>query len=257
MTFDEILAQVTNDSAVMPEGWGQGRACFGGVVGAVMYAPLGRLITDRPVRSITVSFVGPVAPGPVTLETEILRTGKSVTQAQCRLVQDGQVQAVLLASFGKARESTIRVPAARPPQIKSPDEAMALPRVKGLVPDFALHFDMRWGEGDAPFSRSERGMLGGWVRFVEPQENDGIEALLALVDAWPPSVLPMYSQPAPSSSLTWTIEFLQEQPETDQWWQYHADTEYAADGYCHAASQFWNDRGELVAISRQTVTVFI
>src|SRR5690606_19538082 len=118
------------------EGWGQGRACFGGLVAAVMYAPLGRSITDRPVRSITVSFVGPVAPGPVTLETEVLRTGKSVTQAQCRLRQNGEIQAVLLASFGKGRESAIRVQAAAPPRIKGPAEATPLPRVKGLVPEF-------------------------------------------------------------------------------------------------------------------------
>src|SRR5690606_2805238 len=137
-----------------------------------------------------------------------------------------------------------------PPRIKGPAEATPLPRVKGLVPEFTLHFDMRWGEGDAPFSRSDRGLIGGWIRFAEPTRNTGIESLLALVDAWPPSVLPMYSQPAPGSSLTWTIEFLREQPATGEWWQYRADTEHAADGYCHAAAQFWNDQGEMVAISR-------
>lgn len=257
MTFDEILAQVTDSAAQIPEGWGQGRACFGGLVAAVLYAPLGRLINDRPVRSITVSFVGPVAPGPVTLETEILRTGKSVTQAQSRLRQNGETLAVMLASFGKARSSEISVPSAVAPKAKRPEEGMPMPRVKGLVPDFTFHFDFRWVEGDAPFSRSDRGLIGGWVRFAEPTQHNGVASLLALVDAWPPAVLPMYSRPAPGSSLTWTIEFLQDGPFTGEWWQYRADTEYASEGYCHAAANLWNDRGEMVAISRQTVTVFI
>lgn len=256
MTFDEILAQVTDSAAQIPDGWGQGRACFGGLVAAVLYAPLGRLINDRPVRSLTVSFVGPVAPGPTVVETEILRTGKSVTQAMSRLRQGDATLAVMLASFGTARASEISVASAAPPHGKGPEEGMAMPRVKGLVPDFTLHFDFRWTEGDPPFTKSDRGLIGGWVRFAEKPQNEGVEALLALVDAWPPAVLPMYPRPAPGSSLTWTIEFLQDGPFTGDWWQYRADTEYAADGYCHAAANLWNDKGEMVAISRQTVAVF-
>lgn len=41
MTFDEILATVDgNGNGILPEGWGQGRALFGGLVGAVLFEHL-------------------------------------------------------------------------------------------------------------------------------------------------------------------------------------------------------------------------
>lgn len=82
--------------------------------------------------------------------------------------------------------------------------------------------------------------------------------ILALVDTWPPAVLPHLNKPAPGSSLTWTIEFVQPQPllDTLQWCSYRAVIEHARDGYGHTAAALWSPDGELIAISRQTVTVF-
>jgi acyl-CoA thioesterase len=37
---------------------------------------------------------------------------------------------------------------------------------------------------------------------------------------------------------------------------YRAVIEHARDGYGHTASALWSPQGELIAISRQTVTVF-
>ena len=42
----------------------------------------------------------------------------------------------------------------------------------------------------------------------------------------------------------------------DEWLLYKATIEHARDGYGHCAAMVWNAAGELVAISRQTVTVF-
>src|SRR5690606_2860286 len=103
--FESLLNQArAKPTLVMPEGWGQGRATFGGLVAAVLYAHMEHQIEAiRLPRSLSLSFVGPVAPGPVELETEILREGRGVTQAQSRLRQNGQVQAVMLGSFGASR----------------------------------------------------------------------------------------------------------------------------------------------------------
>ncbi|PKL99782.1 MAG: acyl-CoA thioesterase II, partial [Gammaproteobacteria bacterium HGW-Gammaproteobacteria-6] len=63
---------------------------------------------------------------------------------------------------------------------------------------------------------------------------------------------------APGSSLTWTIEFIQPMPDLDShdWCMYRAVIEHARDGYGHCAASLWTPSGELVALSRQTVTVF-
>jgi acyl-CoA thioesterase len=102
--------------------------------------------------------------------------------------------------------------------------------------------------------------MGGWVRL---REHDPVEVLtethlLALVDAWPPAVLSHLKAPAAGSSLTWTIEFMQPLPAltTLDWCMYHAEVEHARDGYGHIAAGCWSPSGELLALSRQTVTVF-
>lgn len=255
MEFAKVLAAFKAGNQEIPEGWSQGRACFGGLIGAVMYSALEERVPDRPPRSIYVSFIGPVAEGPVALNTEILRAGGSVTQAECRLVQEGNTLAIMLVSFGLARESKITVEAAQPVAMKSREQAFPLPYVEGVSPVFLRYFDMRWATEHLPFSRSKEGSFGGWIKFKEEVDITR-SALLALIDAWPPAVIPMYKHPAPSSSLTWTIEFTDEEISDQPWWQFHVNTEQGRDGYCVTQGQLWSEEGKLVALSRQTVTVF-
>ena len=51
---------------------------------------------------------------------------------------------------------------------------------------------------------------------------------------------------------------MQPQPEigNTEWLLYRAEIEHACDGYGHASAMVWREDGTLVAISRQTVTVF-
>lgn len=243
----------------IPAGWTQGRANFGGLVAALLYARIDALIEDdRALRSATVSFVGPVATGAATVTAELLRHGKSVTQAEARLVQDGQVVAVLLASLGTARHSVIRVAAEPAPVFKAPDECTPMPYIAGITPEFTQHIDFRWGHGDFPFTGSALPELGGWVRMKESRGAFDVLDLFMLVDTWPPALLPMVPAPAPGSSMTWTLEpvCLPAHKTANSWWQYRAVTEFAQDGYGNCAARLWDDEGNLVAISRQTVVIF-
>ncbi|MBS7660698.1 thioesterase family protein [Pseudomonas lalucatii] len=266
MTFSELLQAVRTDatSLQIPAAWAQGRASFGGLVAALLYEAMGaRVPTGRPVRSLAVTFVGPVAPAlPVSFQVEVLREGKAVSQVLGRAVQDGQVVTLVQGSFGAARNSTISVAAEAAPQLKPVEECQELPYIANVTPSFTRFLAMRWGIGGMPFSNNPSRQMGGWVRLrpeVEGQVQPLSEAhLLALVDAWPPAVLSHLRAPAPGSSLTWTIEFVQPVAAMDtlEWCRYLAHIEYARDGYGHIAAALWSPGGELLAISRQTVTVF-
>ena len=124
---------------------------------------------------------------------------------------------------------------------------------------FAKNFDYRITSGGMPFSGQPGRTFGGWIRFREEQQPLTTATILALVDAWPPAVLPHLDSPAPASSLTWTIEFpdipLQSFSSHD-WFQYEAFIEHAENGYGHSRAGLWSEKGELLAISRQTFTVF-
>lgn len=264
MSIHQLLCQAyAEETVTIPVGWGQGRATYGGLVAGLLcsrlIAALGDCGHERMLRSATVSFIGAVAVGDVTLKTEVFRSGKSVTQAEARLIQNGEVLAVLLASFGVGRESAINVQSRHTaPDYKKPDDIPAFPYIEGVMPEFFQQTDLRWVKGRTPFTASEKPDFGGWMRWQESFSQMTTAHLFALIDAWPPSILPMLKVVAPASTLCWTVEFLAEPvgKNGDSWWQYEVITDRADSGYGHAEAHIWDDEGNLIAISRQTVTVF-
>ncbi|WGL18027.1 thioesterase family protein [Microbulbifer bruguierae] len=280
MNFSSILSAARGSEAtVIPAGWGQGRATFGGLVAAVLHQPIEAALeqatqspqADTPLRSLTISFVAPAAAGSLQTSAQILRAGRSAVQIEARasqLQQSGeqqtqQVVTAALASFGKPRASAISIATANAPVFAAPETCQALPYIEGLVPEFTRHFDYRLGAGALPFTGSLENRLGGWIRFRESAGPVTTAHLLALIDAWPPAVLPMLKTPAPASSLTWTVEMMPAASEvvkaghdSSEWWQYLAEVEQADDGYGVIQARLWDGKGQLLALSRQTVSVF-
>ncbi|MFP6848072.1 MAG: thioesterase family protein [Pseudomonas sp.] len=264
MGFSELLQAVRdNPQAVrISAQWGQGRASFGGLVAALVYEAMRTKVpAERPPRSLAITFVGPAAPDvPISFEVEVLREGKAVSQVLGRAIQDGQVVSIVQGSFGAGRKSRIVVKSEQAPQAKAVDECQEMPYIANVTPEFTRYLAMRWAFGGMPFSNNPSREMGGWVRLRDQDSAEPVNEahLLALVDAWPPAVLSHLSSPAPGSSLTWTIEFVQPVGElsTLDWCLYRAQIEHARDGYGHVAAALWSPKGELLAISRQTVAVF-
>ncbi|MCX7078920.1 MAG: thioesterase family protein [Pseudomonas sp.] len=246
----------------IPAEWAQGRASFGGLVAALQYEAMrAKVPADRPVRSLAITFVGPAEPDvPIRFEVDVLREGKAVSQVLGRAMQNGQVVTLVQGSFGASRPSEVDVAAEPAPEMKHWDECQELPYIKGVTPEFMRHLAMRWGVGGLPFTGNKSREMGGWVRLRgDVKEEPLTEAhILALVDAWPPALLPHLSKPAAGSTLTWTIEFVQPllALNTLDWCKYRAVIEHARDGYGHAAAALWSPEGQLIAVSRQTVTIF-
>ncbi|MFN3338453.1 MAG: thioesterase family protein [Dietzia sp.] len=254
------------------DGWTQGRAIYGGLTGALLLASIKGRLRDaaddgagtaalHPLRSFTVSFVGPATTGPVEVHAEVLRIGKNVTQCQATLRQDGAIVATALAAFGKHRESTISVVPSHPmPELPDPETIEAFPYIEKMTPEFYRFLALRQVGGALPFSGAETGDLSGWAQLREPPEEFHEEHLLVLADAWPPATIQMLSGFAPASSLTWTLELVAEiGPDTippEAVFAYEATTDASRDGYAHTHAMLWRPDGALTAISRQTITVF-
>lgn len=262
MQFSETLQSISRDAEQtisLPQGWSQGRAFFGGFGAAIAYQHgVNGVASAQTIRAMTVSFVGPIAPGDVLLKRRILRQGKNVTQVSVDIMQDGEVGLSALLTFGQSRPSVVNVTDTPASSVPSRERGMAMP-VSDLVPEFARHYEYCLNVGAMPFSGKPEREFGGWMRYAKEDVSIDVGLFLGLVDAWPPAVLPHLKQPAPASSLTWTIEFPEPLPadkSSRHWWQYKAYIDYAADGYGHTQAHIWDDSGKLVAISRQTITVF-
>lgn len=260
MLFTHLLDQITSKPCELEisADWMQGRAAFGGLGAALVYQSMRLQVpAEVPVRCLHVSFVGPISAEPLQLESEVLRQGKSVSQVMGKGIQNGETKIVILGSFGAARASEITVAAPKPDVSKPVQQCQQMPYIEGMMPAFTQHFDFRYGT-PLPFSGSEDSRLEGYVRFktAEPKNNEA--HLLALIDAWPPAALSLLSKPASSSSLSWTIEFVQPQAGLgpEEFSVYSADIVESSNGYAHVRAKIWNEQGELIAISQQTTTHF-
>ncbi|WP_319405936.1 thioesterase family protein [uncultured Desulfosarcina sp.] len=263
-SFSTMLAMVGDASKgirlQLPEDWMQGRAGFGGLVGALALTSMQNHVPPaRKVRSLLISFVGPVGPGDFSIHARVLRSGKAVTHVEARLVQQEAVRCVVMGSFGGDRDSGIRIDPAPRPEMAGPAEALELPYIEGLTPAFTRHFAYRWALGELPFSGKGGHEIGGWIQFREQTDCLTEAWLVALADAWPTPVLAMLTAPAAASTLNWEMGFVHLNRRTcteNDWWCYRSVADSAENGYVHERGAIWDPEGRLAVYSRQTSTVF-
>ena len=263
MSLVSLYQQIEKHEIVdIPEGWSQGRTIYGGLVaGMLMHKAVATIVDpDKILLSCSITFVGPVQQAKAKLSAEILRQGKSVTTIEVRLWQEGAVQTILIASFGAHRRSSITVPisieAPQYPQVTDLEYMKHHP----LAPECFKQMQMVWAEGQYPCSASEQPDFGGYFRF-EPELHANHEMNIADVmvafDMWPPGVLPMFNSMAPASSLTWQVTCVQPlQSKVHDWLKYKVFTDHAENGYATEHAYLWDKQNHLIAIARQTVTVF-
>lgn len=260
MSFQSMINGAQTAPVVsIDEGWGQGRATYGGLVAALGLARMESMadLGDHRLRSLSTTFVGPVTPGETTLSAKLLRRGNNVTHTSCELIQDGSVQATLQASFGSARTSTLMIDQTPGPDLKPISECEEIPAVEGITPNFLANFQLHPAEGEMPFSGGAPD-FAGWMRFRETLSDFTDVHLVALIDAWPPSVMPAMTSPAPGSTLTWTLGLapFEHPQQPNSYWGYRVRTHQAAEGYAFSTAHVWTESGHLAAISQQSIAVF-
>src|SRR5687768_4973569 len=84
----------------VPDDWLQGRTLFGGMQAIVGLAAMRSLVPEAPLRSLQVTFLAPVPGGPVTARAIVLRSGKSATHVEARIVEGDKTLALMVGVFG-------------------------------------------------------------------------------------------------------------------------------------------------------------
>jgi len=262
MLFSETLASMQPQEggwrAVIGEDWSQGRATFGGMLAALGNEAMRRLVpADRELRGLETIFVGPAPAGEVGLDAEVLRVGKAVTIARARLWSDGKVAAALTGIYGAARATAL---AMTPTLATGVRPALDFPERTGAEmggPSFVRHFGYRWAEGARPFGGSNLRTSKIYVRHKDPAPLSESH-VVALIDCIPSVILQLMNAPAPSSSLTWTVQVLRHDCSfhPTAWWRIDAEVNSAADGYSCESCLLIDPSGAPAALARQMVAVF-
>jgi acyl-CoA thioesterase len=239
----------------IPDDWLQGRTLFGGLQAVIGLAAMRSVAPNAPLRSLQVTFLAPVPGGIVQARAQALRSGKSATHVEARIVDGNNTLAVMIGVFGLPRTSAVTV---RPqqPQV-TPQNPVQLPFIPGVTPNFTQHFKARWIAGGVPWSGTER--PDSVVELAMRDQGSATEShVVAMADFLPPIAISYLKTPAAAASLTWMLELLTEDVSSLplDGWRIDATMTAAHSGYINQSSILWGPGGMPVALGRQTMVVF-
>jgi acyl-CoA thioesterase len=206
-------------------------------------------------------FVQPVSPGPVEIDVQVLRSGRTAGQAvaDLRNTHHDGTALHLTAAFGQLHESSIDYLDATFPDVPMPDDCQPPPPRPDDSPFANINFheqtDWRpttwWDPADwqpAP------AVASAWTRLVkEPRLPDGTIDPVSL--CIPADTLGMAIGqrvgPDPFFILTLEIGLQFLGPTESPWLLQHVRAPYAADGYGTGSVELWDVDRRLIAFATQ------
>ncbi len=254
----DTLLQSEQGKTQFGEHWSQGRAAFGGIAASFAVTEMRKLLASpQPIRSLMVSFIGPLPPGEICSQAKVLRQGKNVTQMSADVSSNGNLCLQAMGVFGNSRPSIA---------VSSSYRFSPVPRERGVsfethrnrLPPFLRYFDGYWVSDGIPFSGKEANELSMWVKHKADMSQHPMEKMVVIADMPPPVILSHFKKPpVPSSSLTWSLEFVVPPEEIESDWFYlEYSIEAARDGYTQQAGKIFTETGTLCALSRQCMVYF-
>jgi acyl-CoA thioesterase len=255
------------DTAVVPAGdaafaatisdqWAVPRGPNGGYIAAIVLRALEAAVADpaRAPRSLTLHYLRPPAPGPVSVHVAVERAGRTLTSLSARMVQDERTMVVALAAFAadfpSAADYTLPAPDVGPPA-----ELHVMPGVLPISRRVALAQTF----GGGPFTGGHDALVGGWLRLAEPRVADAA-AVAFYCDAWLPAPFARMTEPAPAPTIDLTIHFRTRlphdglTPETPVLARFRSTTSHG--GFFEEDGEIWAPDGTLLAQSRQLALLF-
>jgi acyl-CoA thioesterase len=207
----------------------------------------------------------------VTVTVEVVRSGRTVTTATARLEAEGKPRLVVLTAWGDLTNPATtpadasmehRGPTAitlRPPALPPPEECvrpseLSLPDDGPRSPDASSirsRVDVRIDPSADWWRREGATSYAGWIRFADDRPLDA-QCLPLLVDAFPPAVFgALEAQWVPTVELTVHVRAVP----TGTWLAGRVSTRCLMDNRFDEDCELWDERGRLVAMSRQLAQV--
>jgi acyl-CoA thioesterase len=227
----------------------------GGYLLALCTRALGQVLPFRDPLVASGFFLRPGSPGPATVRTEVLRTGKTTAFGQAGLWRDGKEVVRATAAFtdlaAAAERAELTFTSGAAPDLPPPEECFVMPSSGLAEVTLTQRLEFRaaavpgWLAGEPSGSP----VLEFWMRFRDGREPD-LAALPLLVDAAAPAVLEV-------GTLSTTIQItahLRARP-APGWLACRAVTRFVAGGYHEEDFDVWDSSGTLVAQSRQLALV--
>ena len=242
-------------AARIDPGWWVVSGPNGGYLAAIVLRALEAAVGDagRAPRSLTLHYTAPAIEGAALVETRIERSGRALTTASARLVQEGRLVALALGAFSAPRSGGHALEDARMPEVPPPE------RCAPLEPRIPMHarYEQRWALGAPPFSGAAHALAGGWIRLPEPRALDAALAA-AFADSFPPALFSRLTSAETTRgvpTIDLSLHFRETLPRpgaaADAWTLAVFRTLTSREGFLEEDGELWSQDGVLLAQSRQ------
>jgi len=243
--------------AEVPDGWQQGRGAFGGLVFGLLARAMEMFNADatRTLRTLSGDIAGPVIPGPVRLEPEMLRRGNNQSNVQARLRQGDAVLAVARSVFSAPRRIPVPPFEREPPERADWDQILVIPVEPPFGPDFARAYEYR-STGPMPFAGGRIAETAGYVRERLPAQRRDAPNMIGLLDAWWPTLFSIDETFRSVATISWMAELLVDPTLMDSGERlFHTARMVAlSDGFFVELRELWSG-DTCVAMNQQTFAV--
>ncbi len=243
--------------ASIAEAWNLRPLPQGGLVTALALRSMAEELDDaeQKLRVLHTTFVAQVTHGPVEIQVEVLRRGRSVSQLRAEVANVEATRGhITTAVYGAPRQGFNFVDLDPPPPVPPPDACRSFrdsvpPGVEGFspMPFWSTRVEGRSALGHTPWETYEPGRAERvlWYRFDEPPflEDGNIDplALVVLVDTMPGAAgerIGPQQRPWFAPSIDLTVHLLDEC--RSPWVLGHNRARHAGDGYASADMALWD-----------------
>ena len=234
------------------EGWD----IFGAANGGYLMAIAARAMAETAERpnpvTITAHYLSPAGPGPVTIDTDLIKQGRRFATVQARLNDPERPLVALQGTFGALEpSSTLKRFEAGPPDLPPPEDCVSAEPTDTFPPPIVGKVDVRLHPDDVPFisDAPKEPRMRGWFRLRDDEPIDTFALLLA-VDGFPPAIFNANHPPAwtPTVELTTHVRAV---PVKDGWLACTFTSRFITGGFLEEDGEVWDATGRLIAQSRQ------
>jgi acyl-CoA thioesterase len=262
VSFEEVTRTVGGPgrwTAQLVEGWDIFGITNGGYLMSIATRAMESESGGRTLIAATGTYLNPARPGPVEVDVEVLKKGRSLSTLRASLSRDGTALAYVSGVFADAVRPVgdANLVLGAPPKLPPPNECVKVePSDTGpLPPPFSGKVDLRLHPDDAGMiygKRATHTLMRGWFRLRDGERLTAHAVVLA-ADAFPPAIF--------NSDLTvgWTptVELTVQvrNPSPVGWLACRYATRFVTDGMLEEDGEIWDESGDPVALSRQLALV--
>jgi acyl-CoA thioesterase len=236
--------------------WSIVRGANGGHIAAILLRGVIGVVDDptKEPRSLTVHFARAPKNEPFEVIAAVERSGRTTANVSARLVQHDKLVAMAIAVVATPQEGPEFSDLAMP-EVPRPDAIDAVLDRDDFP--FGRQFDFRRALGPDVGETSDVAEIGVWMRLREHQPVDEI-VVTQLMDAFAPAVFAKLGTGGGGAgvpTVEMTYHFRESLPipgePSDAWHLGVYRTHTARGGFIEEDGWLWNERGVLVAQSRQ------